>query len=240
LDKSGIDQAFNLDEPDVCDSSEYNPSVIWYDWLGDSASTSHVCNRREAFKTFQLLTGKTVSGVGDVKAEAKGRGTVELKSTYNGHHYILQLKDVLYIPKNRKNLISLGRWDKAGGYYKGGGGGLTLYTKIGTPVTRGTQIGNNLYKMEVTAREPDRKLTNEVMPQSFIVNEPSQNWETWHKRLGHIGYSGLQYMLDKNLVEGFNVDTWIGIVRGNPGVFQLMLGQLRPLRVDGADDGEGN
>jgi hypothetical protein len=69
------EEGFNFDEPDVYNSNEYNPRLIYYDWLGDSATTSHVCNRREAFKTFQPLTDTTVSGVGNVKAEAKGRGT---------------------------------------------------------------------------------------------------------------------------------------------------------------------
>ena len=44
-------------------------------------------------------------------------------------------------------------------------------------------------------------------PQCFVTNEPVQSWETWHKQFGHIGYNGLQHMLDINLVEGFNVDT---------------------------------
>ena len=69
-----------FDESDVNNSSEYNPCLIYYDWLGDSATTSHVCNRHEAFKTFYPLTDTTVSGVGNVKTEAKGQGTVELKS----------------------------------------------------------------------------------------------------------------------------------------------------------------
>ena len=60
--------------------------------------------------------------------------------------------------------------------------------------------------MEVTICKPDKNFLNEVTPQSFVVNEPSQNWETWHKRYGHIGYSGLQHLLDQNLVEGFNVN----------------------------------
>ena len=142
-----------------------------------------------------------------MKAEAKGRGTVELKSSVNGHDYVLELKNVLYIPTNRNNLISLGRWDKAGGRYIGGDGKLTLVTKIGTQVARGTQIGNNLYKMDVAIRKPNPISTKEAIPQSFMVNEPAQSWETWHKRFGHIGYSGLQHMLDKNLVKGFNVNT---------------------------------
>ena len=60
--------------------------------------------------------------------------------------------------------------------------------------------------MEVAIREPNAKYPKEVIPQCFIVNETAQSWETWHKRFGHIGYSGLQFMLDKSLVEGFSVD----------------------------------
>lgn len=132
--KSEQGQAFNFDESNVNNFNKYNPRLIYCDRLGDSATTSHVSNRCEAFKTFQLLTGTTVSGIVDVKTEAKRRGTVELKSSYNSHNYILELKNVLYIPTNQNNLISLGRWDKTGGHYNGGGGALTLVTKDGTPV----------------------------------------------------------------------------------------------------------
>ena len=100
FDESEEGQVFNFEESDVNNSSEYNPCLFYYDWPGDSATTSHVCNRHEAFKTFHPLTDTTVSGVGNVKIEAKGRGTVELKSSYIGHDYILELKTVLYIPTN--------------------------------------------------------------------------------------------------------------------------------------------
>jgi hypothetical protein len=100
FDESKLGQFFNFEESDVSNSSEFNPRLIYYDWLGDSAMTSHVSNRRDAFKTFHPLTDTTVSGVGNVKTEAKGRGTVELKSSYKGQSYILELKDVLYIPTN--------------------------------------------------------------------------------------------------------------------------------------------
>jgi hypothetical protein len=40
-----------------------------------------------------------------------------------------------------------------------------------------------------------------------MATEPGQSWETWHKRFGHISYSGLQKLLDLDLVEGFSVDT---------------------------------
>ena len=46
-----------------------------------------------------------------------------------------------------------------------------------------------------------------VTPQTFLAYEPAQSWDTWHRRFGHISYSGLQKLLDKNLVDGFNIDT---------------------------------
>ena len=159
-----------------------------------------------AFKTYQPLTDTKVSGVGNVKSKAIGRGTIELNSSYNGKNYTIELKNVLHIPTNRNNLISLGRWDKAGGCYKGGGGSITLISKSRKTVAQGTQIENNLYKLGVTIRGPKNKFPKRILPQSFIVNEPSQTWETWHKRFGHIRYSGLQYLQAKNLVDGFNVD----------------------------------
>ena len=45
-----------------------------------------------------------------------------------------------------------------------------------------------------------------ITPQTFMATEPTQSWETWHKRYGHVGYSGLQKLLDLNLVDGFMVD----------------------------------
>ena len=74
-------------------------------------------------------------------------------------------------------MISLGRWDKAGGDHRGGGGEIILIRKDEIPVARGTQIENNLYKMEVTTHKLNMKPTNEANSQCFIINEPAQSWE---------------------------------------------------------------
>jgi len=61
--------------------------------------------------------------------------------------------------------------------------------------------------MKVAVREPNTKPPSiTVKPQVFLSSEPTQSWETWHKRFGHISYHRLQQMLDKNLVEGFSVN----------------------------------
>ena len=159
--------------------------------------------------TYQPLAGKTVAGVGNNQARAVGQGTIELESRYKGNKYLLRLEDVLHIPSNRNNLISLGRWDKAGGRYTGGGGVLTLMTKDGQHVTEGIKIANHLYRMKVSIRKPNTTCSKDMActPQTFQATETTQSWEVWHKRYGYIGYSGLQKLLDLNLVDGFTVDT---------------------------------
>ena len=42
--------------------------------------------------------------------------------------------------------------------------------------------------------------------QTFEVKDANQTWETWHKRYGHVSYSGLRHLYHDNMVDGFTVD----------------------------------
>ena len=63
-------------------------------------------------------------------------------------NFELILENVLYVPQNPHNLLSLGRWDNAGGLYWGINGKLSLTTKNGQTVATGIKTTNNLYKMQ--------------------------------------------------------------------------------------------
>ena len=55
----------------------------------------------------------------------------------------------------------------------------------------------------------DLKLSNQSNKfqfQTFVANNKLPTWETWHRRFGHVGYTGLQKLLDGKMVEGFTVD----------------------------------
>jgi Reverse transcriptase (RNA-dependent DNA polymerase)/GAG-pre-integrase domain/Integrase core domain len=189
--------------------NQIDDALLYYDWFGDSATSSHVTNRRDIFTTYQPLHNTTVVGVGDLKAKAEGKGTIELESRYKNKTFILKLENVLHIPTNRNNLISLGKWDAAGGRYIGGGGKIILENKNKTPVAVGTKIANNLYKLKLKTRKPrenhhKKQHVNDL--QTFMTTSPTQSWETWHKRYGHVGYSGLQKLVDQHMVDGFTVD----------------------------------
>jgi len=59
FDTSDQDEYINFDVP-VSDMSTNDNRLIYYDWLADSATTSHVTNQRNAFINYEPLTNKLV------------------------------------------------------------------------------------------------------------------------------------------------------------------------------------
>ena len=216
----------NFSSYDPCNLEDNDERLIWYDWVADTATTSHITHQREAFINYTPSNNTSVIGVGGKKVKIAGRGTVILISTFNGQRYILRLEDVIHVPEQTNNLISLGRWDKSGGTYTGGKGKITLTTNNGVQIARGMQLTNNLYKLAV--KLPNRatvsscdKLSGQTQHKtlhnghgdadsapkiSFIGKPTNHTWEEWHRRFRHISYSGLQKLLNGNMVEGMNVD----------------------------------
>ena len=159
FDSSEEGQYFNFTtDSNVSGIGEIDTRVIYYDWLADSATTSHVCNNRSAFTEFQPLSATMVTGIGNISTAAQGRGTVELISKCGKTQYLITLRDVLYIPNNRNNLLALTKWDYEGQKFIGENGQLSLLLKDGTPMVTGTKTDNNLYKMMVTVRNNPGKI----------------------------------------------------------------------------------
>jgi len=213
----------NISTYDACNLEGNDEHLIWYDWVADSATMSHITHQREAFINYTPSSNTSVTGVGGMKVKIAGRGTVILILTFNGQKYILRLEDVIHVPEQTNNLISLGRWDKSGGTYIGGKGTIVLTTNNGVQVTQGVQVANNLYKLAVELPKWATKRSHvnvsghgmchnghmnaDSAPMiCFIGKQPCQTWEEWHHHFGHVSYSGLQKLLDGNMVEGLHID----------------------------------
>src|SRR6202040_9478 len=110
----------------------------------------------------------TVTGVGGKKAAAIGRGTV---TNCSGVNWTLKLENVLHVPGQKNNLISLGQWDKAGDTYQGGDSKITLITKDGKRVTESIRLNNFLYGMNVKRRSPTMASESS---QTFASTESAQ------------------------------------------------------------------
>ena len=197
------EEAYNFDQFTPCDGNDER--LMFYDWLADSATTSHVTNMRDSYTTFTPLT-KTVSSVGNAQAHAEGKGTVTIKTKVKDKEFQLTLTDVLYIPTNPQSLLSLGRWDKSGGIYHGGQGNLLMNTINSDTVATGTRINNHLYRLDNFIIQGLGMAILKQTTHTFNALEPKTSWETWHRRFGHLGISSLQTLLDKKLVTSLDID----------------------------------
>jgi hypothetical protein len=95
----------------VPSTDEIDECLVFYDWLADSGATSHITHQRNAFHTYEAIPEVSIAGVGRLKAHAVGKGSVHLKLECDGRTYILELQNVLHVPNNRNNLLSLGQWE---------------------------------------------------------------------------------------------------------------------------------
>ena len=77
-----------------------NPRELWI----DTRATRHVCSDRGMFTTFEpILDGESLFMGNSTTSTIEGRGNVILKMTSGKE---LTLKNVLYVPEIRKNLVS--------------------------------------------------------------------------------------------------------------------------------------
>src|SRR6266851_9061408 len=123
--------------------------------------------------------------------------------THNGITHTIHLHNILYIPSNHNNLFSLGRWLTNGGDFSGYD--LTLISKAGKSITKGTLTANNLIKLR-SRYATDSKNNDAIHATSSSTTLQLKGWDTWHCCFGHIGYSELHKIFDRELVTGFLVD----------------------------------
>jgi hypothetical protein len=152
--------------------------VSFYNWLVDSCMTSHICNSRDSFATYEDLADATVRSVGNITTKVLGRGTVRLRSHVNDKTYVLILQDVLHVPSSQYSLLSLSKWDKSCGNFLVDHGCLTLAKHDGKVVAQGQRLRSNLYKMCLHVQH---KYTHDLDPahrNTACSADAPQSWET--------------------------------------------------------------
>ena len=170
-----------------------NTSTGCYDWLADSATTSHIACDAQQFSVYRTID-ETITGVGNTHVSAIGRGTVKMITHIDGNKHEIILNDVLHIPTATDALFSVGHFvergntffaDKTGGYFYNGDGTLIMTSKL----------ENALFSLNAS-----------IAKEKVNVVRGTHSWLEWHKRFGHVAVSGLQHLRRRNLVDGFNVD----------------------------------
>jgi len=104
-----LSDSSSLSSEAFCVASEQQNCVD--EWFADSGATEHMTDKREWFQSFQSIDNLTwsVSVADDHKLYVRGVGDIIVQAKVNDTITLLKLKNVLYVPKLRRNLISTSR-----------------------------------------------------------------------------------------------------------------------------------
>ena len=168
------------------------------DWILDSGATCHICNSKELFADFQVLSKPQKVTLGDEHSlEAVGMGHVEVRLKLpHGESRIGQLSDVLYVPSLAFNLLSVSKITEAGKSVKFSKTEGAIFNNEGEKVAVASKIGNLYY------------LNCESLQGQHINSATHQSMENlWHRRFGHLSQRSLMTLKKDGLVRGFDYDT---------------------------------
>ncbi|RVW98285.1 Retrovirus-related Pol polyprotein from transposon TNT 1-94 [Vitis vinifera] len=181
-----------------------------HQWCVDSGATNHVCNSLQGFQgTRQLSKGEVNIFLGDgteVAVLAVGNIALNFKNNRT-----LILKNVLYVPSIRRNLISVSSLSKNGysvcfnEFYDG-----SVVIKFREQMICSGSLIDGLYILKVT---PELQLTNSEVNNFDIVaplkrKRPIELSYTylWHLRLGHINLDRISLLVKDGLLSSLKVE----------------------------------
>jgi hypothetical protein len=169
----------------------------------DSGTTSHICNVRSAFKTFEPKPG-TIGGIqaNVPPLEVLGHGNIDILCWVNGHDdRTVTLLNVKYCPSARDNLISESKMDKRGMEIRRKNGKVTIKKLNGEIAIEGT-LRHGLYELKCKLAPPSMREASVA----FLATPSSLNIDIWHRRLGHLGEQDIRHLARHKMVTGLQLD----------------------------------
>src|SRR3954471_23054695 len=162
------------------------------EWIMDSGCTWHMTPNKDLFEELCDQDGGSVLLGNNKACKIAGVGSVRLKLHDES---IRLLTEVRYVPNLKRNLLSLGEFDK-NGYVFQGEKSILRVMKGSKEVLRGVKK-QGLYTLEA-----------EVVSGSTNVasTKPLSKTEIWHMRLGHVSERGLVELGKQNLLGGDKIE----------------------------------
>jgi hypothetical protein len=158
------------------------------EWFLDTGATNHMTGARSAFAELDTgVVGTVKFGDGSV-IDIQGHGTVVFQCK-NGDHRSLEA--VYYIPKLRKNIVSVGRLDARGYDAHIWHGVFTLRYPEGMLLAKVNRDSSYLYVLKF----------NLATPIYMAANGSELAWR-WHARFGHLNFQALRRLAQGGMVRG--------------------------------------
>lgn len=153
-------------------------------WIMDSGASCHMTHIREILEDFVETSDSVVLG-NSAKLDVKGRGNVQIEKFVSNEWIEGTIKDVMYVPELRKNLLSEGVITNKGMRIVKSGTQAQVFAHDEL-VGVGIRGENNLYTM----------LFKTLKPVQSELNVSETSFQTWHERLGHINTKFLSAVPD--------------------------------------------
>ena len=158
-------------------------------WYLDTSATSHTTGKWNLFYELDESYKGNMRFGNDSRIRIEGRGKNLLNS--KGDRQIT-LMNVLYTPKLKANILSLGCLDEQGCQITLGKGVLTITDENGTQLTTIKRSSGRLYLLKLYTME------------NCLQMREDTTWK-WHQRYGHLIFDSLISLSSKNMIRGLPI-----------------------------------
>ena len=184
-------------------------------WILDSGATRTMCSNRHWFHTFTRLPRPINVFLGDDYAiPATGQGRILIASdTGNKKHWVLE--DVLYVPKIKRNLLSVPQFMRRGAELRFAGEKCSIVNRQGETTCTGRLHGDMLVMdMTVVTEEHANIAVVDAFPSEgdeapvaalTARTTSTADLTTWHRRLGHLNADAVSQMTNRDMVTGMAI-----------------------------------
>ena len=166
------------------------------EWWIDTGASRHICSDKATFSSLVASdAGEKLYMGNSATSTIEGEGTVILKMTSGKN---LTLKNVLYVPDIRKNLVSGSLLSKHGFRIVIESDKVVL-SKSGMFVGKG-YASDGLFKLNVMSVKENNEMKNSS---AYLLESPN----LWHARLGHVNYDTLRRLSAKEYIPKLTIDS---------------------------------
>ncbi|CAL2238315.1 unnamed protein product [Prunus armeniaca] len=172
------------------------------EWYIDSGCSNHMTGNIELLVDIRTnIAGKVQMLTGDL-VNVAGMGSLVI-DTNKGRKYV---REVMYLPGLKENLLSVGQMDEHGYFLVFGGGMCSVYDgpSLESLVMKVKKKVNRCYPLASLSE-------NQVVLKASVTHST----ETWHRRLGHLHFGGVKQLRDKEMVHGLpQLEDYSGVCEG--------------------------
>jgi hypothetical protein len=158
------------------------------EWYLDSGCSTHMTGRKDWFVQINQATKNKVKFADDTTLSAEGVGDVLIGRKNGGHS---RIKDVLYIPGIKCNLLSIGQLLERGYLIRLENKMLRVLDSNGVLILKAPMAANRTFKVEL-----------KVMEHRCLATTASREEWLWHYRLGHLNFRDLKMLQQSEMVTG--------------------------------------